>query len=96
MLCGWFRHLLEDIKDRIWGHKFIDFLALVPADRETIDKSRRVDIAAQGDKSKQLSQTFCNWLQGFCAYAGVLCDRFPELAASPFCYLDLIWGAYKV
>lgn len=89
-------HLPEETKEKIWRREFIDFLTLVPPDRETIDKSRRVDVSAQGEKPKQLLRTFGNWLQGLCAYAGVLCERFPELATSLLCYLDLIWGAYKV
>lgn len=83
-------HLAEETKEKIWRREIVDFLTLVPPDRETIDKSRRVDVSAQGDNPKQLPRTFGNWLQGFCAYAGVLSERFPELATSLFCYLDLI------
>lgn len=83
-------HLLEDIKDKVWRRKFYDFLALVPPDREVVDKSCLVDFTAQGDKSKQLPWKFGNWLQGFCAYAGVLCQQFPELAAFLFCYLECL------
>lgn len=55
-------HLPTGVKDRIWRRKFIDLLRLLPPDRELVDKSWRVNVTVQGNKLKQLPQTFGNWL----------------------------------
>lgn len=59
------------VRHAVRNRKVMDFLALVPPDRETIDKSRRVDIVAQGKNKKfqRLPRTFRN------LSAGVLCLR---------------------
>lgn len=84
-------HLTQELKGKIWHREFINILTLVPLDKETVDKARRIDVTSQGEKSKQLPRTFGNWLQSFCAYAGMLCEKFLELGPLLFGYVDLIW-----
>lgn len=50
-------------------------------------------MTVQSDKSKQLPWTFGNWLQGFCAYTGVLFyERFHDLGHPSF----VIWILSRV
>ncbi|OCU00246.1 hypothetical protein XELAEV_18006027mg [Xenopus laevis] len=63
-------------------------------DKDSVDKPMRRTGDAD-DKIKQMPRTINNWIHGFSTYASVLSEKFPEKGASLFCYLEMIWGAYK-
>lgn len=66
----------------------------MPVNKESLksDKCEKFD----DDKRRSIPyKYFSNWLQGFCIYASVLCDKFPEKSLGLFQHIDIIQEAYK-
>ncbi|OCT72197.1 hypothetical protein XELAEV_18035168mg, partial [Xenopus laevis] len=85
---------LDEATSKIWEGRFVDVFNLVQPEKESIDKSYR-RVGDSNEKLKIIPRTINNWLHGFSVYASVLCEKFPEKGSSLFCYLELIWGAYR-
>ncbi|OCT84635.1 hypothetical protein XELAEV_18022788mg [Xenopus laevis] len=87
-------HLDEATKFKIWEGQFIDIFSFIQPEKESIDKPYK----KTGDSNYKLKSnpgTINYWLHGFSVYASVLCEKFPVKGSSLFCYLELIWGAYR-
>lgn len=86
-------HLSLAVKEKIRKGEFIDILSLLPLHKDFMVRTdRRGD---EEDRRRPIPQSFNNWLQAFCIYAGVLAEKHPGLCGGLFQHVDHILEAYK-
>lgn len=68
-------HLSSGIKEKIWNDEFLNLLSLLPSSKEFLRQDREKH---DDDRRRPVARSFNNWLQVFCMYASVMCEKYPE------------------
>ncbi|OCT55683.1 hypothetical protein XELAEV_18000143mg, partial [Xenopus laevis] len=50
---------------------------------------------SEEERRRPVARTLSNWLQAFCIYANILCQKHPEYGPGLFKHVDIILEAYK-
>lgn len=88
-------HLPTGTKEKIWKGEFLDLLSLLPSAKEFVHKYSGREEKSEEDRRRPVNKSFNNWLQAFCIFTGVLCEKHPELITGLFQHPDLVLVAYK-
>lgn len=84
-------HLSVSMKEKIWRCEFLDLLSLLPSVKDFVSKDKKED----EDRRRPVTRSFNNWLQAFCIFSAVLCEKFPEKSVGLFQHIDIILEAFK-
>ncbi|OCT96893.1 hypothetical protein XELAEV_18009110mg, partial [Xenopus laevis] len=87
-------HLPQAIKEKITKGEYIDMLSLLPSSKDFLSKQVKQS-DPEMDRCRPVARTFTNWLQAFCIYSNVLCEKHPQLGPGLFKHIDIILEAYK-
>lgn len=88
-------HLDEEVREKIWGNKYIDIWSLLSVDQTTVDRERRVYSDKVTDRKPKVARTMNNWLQAFSVLGCAMGQRHPERCSELFLYMDSVYSAYK-
>ncbi|OCT78884.1 hypothetical protein XELAEV_18029974mg [Xenopus laevis] len=75
------------------SYKDVFVCQATPLAKEFLKSDHKKD--TEEERRRPVARTFTNWLQAFCIYSNLLCEKFPNLGPGLFKHLDIILEAYR-